>query len=117
MSLTLATCIYTSEPRDGIWLTFNNETDARCGSTQHYHNDGFLTISTPLDACLTDMVVEEDDIVFKNTIKVKGRYDFNSIVMSSDVNIDAQDQVKFWSFFWNAVAFYSQILQLVIKIK
>jgi len=87
MSLTLASCIYTSQPGDIIYLTFNNETDASCAS-KRYHD--YHTISTPLDDCMTEMVVEEDEIVFKNTIRVKSRYNYNSIVMNSDVNIDAQ---------------------------
>jgi len=47
-------------------------------------------ISTPLDDCFTEAVVEGNEIVFKNTISVQYRYNFNSIVLNSDVNIDVQ---------------------------
>jgi len=93
MSLELDRCIYTNEIRDSITLAFANE-----NCTSQTNGDKF-SISTPLDNCLTEAVVEGNEIVFKNTISVKYRYNFNDIVLNSDVNINAQELVEFWSFF------------------
>jgi len=84
MSLELDRCIYTNEIRDSITLAFANE-----NCTSQTNGDKF-SISTPLDNCLTEAVVEGNEIVFKNTISVKYRYNFNDIVLNSDVNINAQ---------------------------
>jgi len=84
MSLEFDRCIYTAEPRDSITLAFENE---NCTSTTF--DDQFL-ISTPLDDCSTTATVEGGEIVFKNTVSVKYRWDYNAIVLNSDVNIDVQ---------------------------
>ena len=87
MSLSLDRCIYTSDQSDEIVLSFS---DSKCSSTRLSEN--FL-ISTHLDECATITAVEEDEIVFKNTIRIKERANRYGIVLNTDVDINVQDMI------------------------